>query len=174
MSDPNYGYSGGQAGFPGHGDSDLFNDQLLPVQYGSFWERFAAILIDGLIIAVAGAILNSIFGLGFSREMFYQNDTNVIYAAYWKSNTIPFVIQWLYFAFMESSPRQATLGKMALGLKVTSMDGRRITFLNATGRYFAKIISALILLIGYLMVLWDDKRQALHDKLAGTLVIKKG
>ena len=57
MSDPNYGYSGGQAGFPGHGDSDLFNDQLLPVQYGSFWERFAAILIDGLIIAVAGAVL---------------------------------------------------------------------------------------------------------------------
>jgi len=73
---------------------------------------------------------------------------------------------------MHSSSWQATLGKRALGLKVTGMNGQRITFINATGRYFASYISTIILLIGYLMMLWDDKNQTLHDKLAKTLVVK--
>jgi len=79
---------------------------------------------------------------------------------------------WIYEAAMESSAKQATLGKMALGLKVTDVEGRRISFARATGRHFAKYISGMILLIGYIMAGFTARKQALHDMIAGTLVIR--
>jgi uncharacterized RDD family membrane protein YckC len=79
---------------------------------------------------------------------------------------------WLYFALMESSPRGATVGKMALGLRVVDVQGQRISFMRATGRFFAKFISGLILMIGYLMVAFTDRKRGLHDIMAGTLVVK--
>ena len=74
----------------------------------------------------------------------------------------------------KGAPRssQATLGKMALGLKVTDVHGRRLTFGNALGRSLAKILSGLILAIGYIMAAFDDRKQGLHDKMASTLVMK--
>lgn len=81
-------------------------------------------------------------------------------------------IGWLYFALMESSKYQATLGKMALSMKVTDESGKRISFGRATGRHFAKFLSTIIILIGYLMIVWNKKKQGLHDKLAHTLVVK--
>ena len=82
------------------------------------------------------------------------------------------MIGWLYFALMESSERGATVGKMALGLRVVTSNGQRLSFMNATGRYFAKIISAIILGIGFLMIAFTDKKRGLHDMIASTLVIK--
>jgi len=79
-----------------------------------------------------------------------------------------------YFALMESSPYQATLGKMALGIKVTDYAGRRISFARAVGRYLGKIISSIILGIGYLLAGFSAKKQALHDMIAGTLVVSAG
>jgi len=73
---------------------------------------------------------------------------------------------------MESSARQGTIGKSLLGLRVTDFEGNRISLLRAVGRYFAKIISAFILLIGFIMVAFTEKKQGLHDMLAGTLVLK--
>jgi uncharacterized RDD family membrane protein YckC len=83
------------------------------------------------------------------------------------------VLHWLYYSLLESSAWQGTLGKKALGLEVTDLDGNRISFGRATGRFFAKIISAIILGIGYIMAGFTEKKQALHDILAGTLVIRK-
>jgi len=77
---------------------------------------------------------------------------------------------WLYEAFMLSSPYQATLGKMIFGMKVTDLNGNRISFARATGRHFAKWLSTLILWIGFIMVGFTDRKQGLHDMLAGTLV----
>jgi len=77
---------------------------------------------------------------------------------------------WLYEAFMESSSYQATLGKMIFGMKVTDLNGNRISFGRATGRHFAKWLSAMILGIGYIMVGFTERKQGLHDLLAGTLV----
>jgi uncharacterized RDD family membrane protein YckC len=75
---------------------------------------------------------------------------------------------------MESSEKQATIGKMALGIQVIDASTLgRVSFGKATVRHFGKILSGLILLIGYLMMLWDDRSQTLHDKLAGTLIVKK-
>ena len=82
------------------------------------------------------------------------------------------LLSWLYFAILESSSSQATPGKMALGIKVTDMNGDRISFARATGRHFAKWLSS-ILLIGYIMIALTAKKQGLHDLLASTLVVLK-
>ncbi|GFK92601.1 hypothetical protein NNJEOMEG_00426 [Fundidesulfovibrio magnetotacticus] len=80
-------------------------------------------------------------------------------------------VVWLYYALQESSPVQATLGKRIMGLKVMDLEGRRISFGRATGRYAAKLLSGGLLLLGYAMILFTKKRQGLHDLLAGTVVV---
>jgi len=79
----------------------------------------------------------------------------------------------LYWGLFESSPLQATPGKMVLRIKVTDIEGNRISFWRAVGRYFSKIVSGLILGIGYLMIAFTEKKQGLHDIMAGTLVVIK-
>jgi uncharacterized RDD family membrane protein YckC len=80
---------------------------------------------------------------------------------------------WVYFASLESSPWRATLGKKALGLMVVDLAGNRISFPRASGRFFAKIISSMTFLIGFLMAGFTAKKQALHDMLAGCLVTRR-
>ncbi len=162
--------------FSYQGESNLFNTQPTVI-YASFWERFAAIFIDGIILYAIGRVVQMIIGAPDADELMAMSQNEgfgaTMSAAYLStSNLLSIAINWLYMALMMSGPWQATLGKRALGIKVTSLNGERISFLNATGRYFATILSTLILLIGYFMMLWDDKKQTLHDKLAGTLVIK--
>ena len=131
--------------------------------YAGFWRRFAAVILDGLIIGVVMVPLTLAVGDG---------DTYAEASRSAAGSSISTVITWLYYALMESSAKQATLGKMALGIIVTDMEGRRIGFGKATGRHFAKILSALILGIGFLMVAFTQRKQGLHDILAGTLVIR--
>jgi uncharacterized RDD family membrane protein YckC len=83
------------------------------------------------------------------------------------------MVSWLYWALLESSRWQATLGKKMLGLQVTDLEGRRISFARATGRYFGKVISTLLLLVGFAMAGFTEKKQALHDMIASCLVLKK-
>jgi uncharacterized RDD family membrane protein YckC len=84
------------------------------------------------------------------------------------------ILQWLYFAGMESSERQATFGKSVMSLRVTNAEGQRISFGHATGRFFAKIVSGMVPLgIGYIMAGFTERKQALHDLIAGTLVFRK-
>ena len=143
--------------------------EVAPV-YAGFWTRFAAVFIDGIVVGIIQGIL-SVFLIGSA----YINSTNTeglgsrIITLY----TLILGIQWLYFALMESSSGQATLGKKAMGIKVTDEQGNRITFGKASARFFSKFISSIIICIGYLMMLWSDKRQCLHDKIAGTLVVRK-
>jgi uncharacterized RDD family membrane protein YckC len=86
---------------------------------------------------------------------------------------IQLVIYWLYFAIMESSHFQGTVGKIVLGMKVVDLQGNKISFLKATGRSFGKYLSSIILLIGYIMAAFTEKKQALHDMIAGCLVVKR-
>jgi uncharacterized RDD family membrane protein YckC len=87
---------------------------------------------------------------------------------------VAILVPWIYYAKMESSPRQGTFGKVALGLVVTDMAGRPITFGRASGRFFAKLITGMIPLgIGYIMAGFTEKRQALHDMIATCLVLRK-
>ena len=87
-------------------------------------------------------------------------------------NIIGFIVAWLYYAFMESSSMQATLGKKALGLRVVDMDGSPISFWRASGRFWAKIPSGLLCAVGFIMAAFTDKKQALHDMMASCLVVR--
>ncbi len=85
---------------------------------------------------------------------------------------VGFLINWLWFTLAESSNWQASIGKKMVGLKVTDENGDRISFGKANARYWSKILSALIFFVGFLMVAFTGKKQGLHDKIAGTIVVK--
>ena len=137
------------------------------VVYSGFWRRVAASLIDSVILSVVGFILGMVLGLAMVSGG--TDDTEVVELT---GNVVGIFLGWLYYALMESSSKQATIGKMVMGIKVTDLEGNQISFARASGRHFGKIISSLILAIGYLMMLWTEKKQTLHDKMAGCLVVK--
>jgi len=87
--------------------------------------------------------------------------------------TVNLLITWLYYALLQSGPRQATVGKMALNIIVIDVNGNRMTFPRASLRYFSKIISSFIMFIGYIMAAFTQKKQALHDIIANTYVVFK-
>jgi uncharacterized RDD family membrane protein YckC len=88
-------------------------------------------------------------------------------------SVIMIFVLWCYYAGMESSPWKGTLGKRLMGLEVTDEKGERISFTKASGRYFAKIISIVVLCIGYLAMLFNTKKQTWHDSIAGCIVKEK-
>lgn len=147
------------------------------VQYGGFWIRVLAAIIDFFIVRVVLFPLKALFGLGGLAASGFD------FNGFHRGFALPYMIfgggvlalvtvgaSWLYEALMESSAYQATLGKMILGMKVTDLYGNRISFARATGRHFAKIVSAMILGIGFIMVGFTERKQGLHDMMAGTLV----
>jgi uncharacterized RDD family membrane protein YckC len=134
------------------------------VGYGGFWIRLVAYIIDAILLNIVLGVLGLVAGLNmYSYDWEHYDPT---------AGVLSLLVTWLYFALMESSERGATLGKMAVGLRVVTNDGQRLSFMNATGRYFAKFISAVILGIGFLMIAFTDRKRGLHDMIAGTLVIK--
>ena len=134
------------------------------VAYGGFWIRLVAYIIDAILLSIASGIVGSIFGV----NIFSPDPGNYSNA----STGISILMGLLYFALLESSERGATVGKMAMGLRVVTDKGERLSFPNAIGRYFAKIVSAIILCIGFIMIGFTDRKRGLHDMIAGTLVIK--
>ena len=140
------------------------------MNYAGFWLRFAAAILDGIILYILGSIAGFIVGL-IIGILSLGNDPTTLAALL--GGLVGLIVGWLYHALQESSSYQATLGKRAVGIVVTDLDGQRISFGTATGRHFAKILSGLILLIGYIMAAFTEKKQALHDIMAGTLVVKK-
>ena len=126
-------------------------------EYAGFWVRAAALVIDQAILIGGGLILIVLAELSTPGAV----------------EIFSLLVTWLYYALMESSSRQATLGKFALGLTVTDLRGERVSFGRATGRFFARIFSGLIFGIGYLMPAFTERKQALHDMMAGCLVIRK-
>ncbi len=155
--------------------------------YAGFWLRFVAVIIDGIIIGILQSVvimpILAMLGFGvassqgFDFENMSEDDVLGMVAAFTAAAsammTVSFVIRTLYFTLMESSKYQATLGKMALGLKVTDTNGNKLDLVKALIRQLSKIISGMILLIGYIMAGFTEKKQALHDMIAGTLVVKK-
>lgn len=138
------------------------------MQYAGFWPRLGALLIDQILLSVAAFIVGFVIGfiIGISGG-------DITTGAEWTINVIVLVGYYLYYAIMESSPAQATVGKQALGIQVTDLEGNRISFWRALGRSLAKIVSVLTLFIGYIIAGFTAKKQALHDMIASTLVVKK-
>jgi uncharacterized RDD family membrane protein YckC len=144
------------------------------VVYGGFWLRFAAYLIDMVILWVPKlAISTGLGALGHYKVPMSRQGIPMFPDMGSMGGLLNVAMDWLYFALMESSSWQATLGKRACGLIVTDLSGARITFGRATGRYFGKLISGMILYIGFMMAGWTQRKQALHDMMASTLVIRR-
>lgn len=135
------------------------------VAYGGFWIRFVAYVIDAILLSLVFWAVAAVVGV---NPMDIENASGFNPML----NLTSLVVGWLYFALMESSERGATVGKMAMGLRVVTNDGQRLSFPNATGRYFAKIVSAVILCIGFIMIAFTDRKRGLHDMIASTLVIR--
>jgi uncharacterized RDD family membrane protein YckC len=136
--------------------------------YGGFWIRVLAYIIDALILQFATSLL-AIAGVGTALGLGGASDAaagGAVFGVY----GLVLVANWLYYAVLESSTWQGTLGKQALKLVVTDEHGERIGFGRATGRYFAKYLSTMIFLVGFMMVGWTGRKQGLHDMIAGTLV----
>lgn len=142
-------------------------------KFAGFWFRTLASIIDTVLCQVAVIILVLPLGFALGASMAGTSSLSDIEAA---GQGLGFIlgilIQWLWFTIAESSKWQATIGKKMVGLKVTDENGERIGFGKANGRYWSKILSTLIVLVGFLMVAFTEKKQGLHDKIAGTLVIK--
>jgi len=155
------------------------------VAYAGFWLRVLAYCIDTIILGVfavpilIGAAMA--MGIGGMLESIPHNQDPFINGMPPAFALFIFVCvclglfgTWLYFALLESSEWQGTAGKRALGLIVTDMNGQRVTFMRATGRHFAKIVTSFIPLgIGYAMAGFTQKRQALHDMIASCLVLRR-
>ncbi|MCY4588496.1 MAG: RDD family protein [Bryobacterales bacterium] len=144
-------------------------------RYANFGWRLLAFILDAIVAGIVGALIGGMLGaMSYLVGVVTGADDNVV------SDVIDLlgilagtVAGWLYEALLVSSSYQATLGKMAVGIVVTDLQGRRISFLRATGRYFGKIVSGMTLMIGYLIQPFTPKRQALHDIMAGCLVLRK-
>jgi len=153
--------------------------------YAGFWLRLVAFLIDGGIMLVAGGVLLvplfMLTGVGTRLNALVdrhgQPDPAIVvgfvamiavYAG------VLMLMQWLYYAYLEGGERQGTWGKQMMGVYVTDLMGQPITFGHASGRFFAKIVTGMIPIgIGYIMAGFTERKQALHDMIAGCLVLRR-
>jgi len=154
------------------------------VLYAGFWLRFLAYWIDMIILGVfavpiliGGAMALGIFGmiqnLPHNQEPFENGMPPALFLFIALCWGLGIFGTWLYFALLESSEWQGTAGKKVLGIIVTDMNGRRVSFMRATGRHFAKFVTHFTFLIGYIMAGFTEKRQALHDMIASCLVLRR-
>lgn len=136
-------------------------------EFGGFWIRVGAYFIDVVVLIIPLLLISFLF-----RAASPANDQLEMAIVDLIDSFLSLIVWWIYFAVMHSSEWQATVGKRVVGLKVVDENGNRISFGRATGRYFAELLSGLILLIGYMMVGWTKRKQGLHDMIANTYVVK--
>lgn len=141
--------------------------------YAGFWARGAAYFLDSAITTFISVQMYDLFynQMRYSRsyELFEDHPHFIEYYFI----VFGIILSWFYFAGFESSYLCATPGKWLLGIRVTDSQNNRISFGTATGRHFSKIVSGLILTIGFMMAGFTEKKQALHDLMADCLVWKK-
>ena len=153
--------------------------------FAGFWLRVVAYLLDSVILGAAVLLLflPLLFLTGLSANFEALAHTHGqpngaviggLIAMMLVLVLISILIQWLYHAYLESGEKQATWGKQALGIYVTDLMGNRLSFGHATGRFFAKIVTGMVPLgIGYIMAGFTERKQALHDMIAGSLVLRR-
>jgi uncharacterized RDD family membrane protein YckC len=144
---------------------------------GGFWIRFVAYLLDALVLSIATAIIvGAIVVVVLLSDESFDDSNDSLFIIGWIIVGVlaTIVVGWLYEALMTSSPRGATLGKQALGLRIVRADGAQLSFGRATARHFLKVLITPLVpfAIGYLMAAFTNRKRALHDFLADTLVIR--
>jgi uncharacterized RDD family membrane protein YckC len=145
------------------------------VVYAGFRKRAAAHLIDSLVIGTIGSVIGVIIGGIMGAALGFGGETSggALIAIQVVVQLVSLGLTAAYYAGFHASRSMATLGKMAIGIKVVRTDGDQITLARGVGRYFATIISGLTLLIGYIMAGFTEQKRALHDMICDTLVVDK-
>jgi uncharacterized RDD family membrane protein YckC len=151
------------------------------VQYASFWRRLGASLIDIFILqTLSGIAVVFLIAIQFTVGVFATRSETlddvcqvVFMVLFITVGVAASALCLLYWPWMESSPHQATLGKRALDIVVTDIDGKRVSFARAAGRNLGKIVSAIIYYVGFIMIAFTKKKQGLHDMMANCVVVKK-
>ena len=160
---------------------------ILTENYAGFGHRFLAWIVDIIFILVIDIFVMGLTGLSEGVRMIYQflrgypmtdryGETvnsmlpnQMLYAI----TVLLILVPWLYYAVLESSKNQATLGKIAVKIAVTDLNGNRITFSRATLRFFAKVLSVLTFFIGFIIIAFTRRKQGLHDIIAGCLMYQQ-
>lgn len=154
-------------------NNEKFRCGDLFINYAGPWRRLFAYLMDLMILFFISFIIN--FAIGFVRSfgtsMFYHPSPVLPSPAFWQFAGLS--TYWLYYALFESSSWQATIGKKLLHLQVTNLQGERISFGRASARHFGKMVSCCFVFFGLIMIFFTKKKQALHDKIASTLIMQK-
>jgi len=142
---------------------------LPAVRFAGFWRRLSACLVDSILLYFPASTLRVILGLPLLRMRDDWSDPRVL-----EAQCFAIAMAWLYCSLFESSRTRGTLGQQLLGMQVTDVEGRRISFARATGRHWAQWLSVFICGVGYLLNLWTSRRQTLHDLVAGCVVVRTG
>ena len=137
--------------------------------YKGFWIRFVADWLDAIILGIIFQTVNMFLTLQKVQNI---SDPLSMLSIFSLSFSIKFLMNLTYYVFFNGK-YGATPGKMAIGAKIVNTDGSPISYTKAFARFFAEMLSAAILLIGYIMAAFDSQKRALHDRICGTLVIKK-
>ena len=167
---PAYGYGPPGYGAPGYGTTQVGYGyaQAVGAPLAGFWIRFGAYFADSMLLGVPA---NLILELSFDTTTFGPGDS--IPATFWLLSLLLFAGQIAYFAYFEGTSGQ-TIGKKLCGIRVVDADSLQpgIGMGRGTGRFFARILSALVCYLGFFWMLWDPQKQTWHDKLARTKVVK--
>jgi len=153
-------------------ESDLTPERFEPGDvssaYATTWKRFVAVFVDGIILKVlSAAVFMAVLAVSSPA------DSPVIESFFELLDPGLSLLMYLaYYTVLESSEAQATLGKRLVGIRVTDLEGRRLSFGRAFGRACARFLSYLSFGIGLLIQPFTERKQALHDLLAGTIVVR--
>lgn len=153
---------------------DYFTPATNPI-YAGFWMRVSAFVLDLVLLTLTFSGIG-LFYEGILRHSHAGQNGNAFFSTMGFQKLAimgQWVTIWLYFSLLESSGWQATAGKRLVGIQVTDLQGNRISFGRATGRFWAKLVSAVPFYIGFLFAGMTSHKQAVHDMLANTLVIQR-
>ena len=174
--------TGNEAYSPYTAPSSIVNGGAAPVQggdvvYAGFWKRVAAYCIDSVIVGIVGGVIAMVLGMVVGLGMVGAGDSAAagvgMIMLQLMTNLVSIALSAAYYAGFHASAGMATLGKMAVGIKVVRPNGDRLSMGRAIGRYFATILSTLTLCIGYIMAGFTERKQGLHDIICDTLVVDK-
>ncbi|MDA9160033.1 RDD family protein [Rhodobacteraceae bacterium] len=141
--------------------------------YAGFWLRVLAQILDGVFLSIIGYLVGGALGFFLGYNMAGSATLSEFHeTAAVVGTVVGLVCFWLYNAVMESSKYQATIGKKMIGLRVVGLDGERVSFARASGRHLSQLVCLLTFYIGYLLAGWTKRKQGLHDKMSGCLVVR--
>lgn len=154
---------------------DLIESAAFGRGYASWLSRVGAAIVDGIVTNIlayaAGAVVGIVMSVSLQDEF---ADPNVQFFGMIAGSLAGFAVSWIYFATFHSSGWQATLGKRASGIFVTDLEGRRISFGRASWRFIlTSLLPMFTLGIDYLTPLFTERKQCLHDMIAGTIVLRR-